>query len=357
MIQENNRLYHENMRRCLHIMEEMQHTQIAPAAAATASTGAATAGVENGYTNMRMGGSPRSSSGSSSHSRGLSATQDTRRSPRFHRSNIYGGGSGSAGNGRRNSSPLFLVNTPNILRTILQTAIEFGGVTGAAATTAATGTTPPTEQQIANSTENLIYNSRDFGANESICPISLETFREGASIMRIRHCGHVFNSVCLRQWFQTRSVCPVCRHNILLDGESSSNARTAPSTAAAAAAAAAASFGTEENMETDADEGEEDTPTDDADESSNIQRNTLHFDNGDSEYEIDIIAPTQGSDINHYERDNGTSDLFMRLVNLLDISGVTTTNIGSTRRTTENGANVIDFLYELNIPLGNINNL
>lgn len=31
---------------------------------------------------------------------------------------------------------------------------------------------------------------------------------------RIRHCGHVFHSNCIAQWFSMNARCPVCRHDI-----------------------------------------------------------------------------------------------------------------------------------------------
>ena len=73
------------------------------------------------------------------------------------------------------------------------------------------------EIQIHDFTESLIYNSNDSSSNISttVCPISLESFQEGDSILKIRHCGHEFKSVSLRQWFRRSSRCPLCRCNLL----------------------------------------------------------------------------------------------------------------------------------------------
>ena len=72
------------------------------------------------------------------------------------------------------------------------------------------------EIQIHDFTESFIYNSFDSSnISTSVCPISLESFQEGDSILKIRHCGHEFKSVSLRQWFRRSSRCPLCRCNLL----------------------------------------------------------------------------------------------------------------------------------------------
>jgi hypothetical protein len=72
------------------------------------------------------------------------------------------------------------------------------------------------EIQIHDFTENFIYNTNDVSnTSVTVCPISLESFQEGDSILKIRHCGHIFKSVSLRQWFRRSSRCPLCRCNLL----------------------------------------------------------------------------------------------------------------------------------------------
>jgi hypothetical protein len=46
------------------------------------------------------------------------------------------------------------------------------------------------------------------------CPIRLEEFNDSDVVTQIRHCGHIFNSNELNNWFITNNRCPVCRHNI-----------------------------------------------------------------------------------------------------------------------------------------------
>lgn len=46
------------------------------------------------------------------------------------------------------------------------------------------------------------------------CPISMEHFIEGDSILQIRSCGHRFKEAPLLIWFRRDSRCPICRHDI-----------------------------------------------------------------------------------------------------------------------------------------------
>jgi len=70
----------------------------------------------------------------------------------------------------------------------------------------------PTQQQIENATEVFLY--QDISTNQLICPITMEEFVPTDSIMRIRHCRHVFSKDGLLSWFETSPECPACRHDI-----------------------------------------------------------------------------------------------------------------------------------------------
>ena len=70
----------------------------------------------------------------------------------------------------------------------------------------------PTSQEINNSTTVLLYS--DCSSSQTMCPITRDTFISEDSIMKINHCGHIFKEDSLRNWFQTSSLCPVCRHDI-----------------------------------------------------------------------------------------------------------------------------------------------
>lgn len=70
----------------------------------------------------------------------------------------------------------------------------------------------PTTEQINNALENIIYNAGQH--NSSTCPITLEEFVEGNTIRRIKHCGHIFSSQAINNWFNRHVRCPVCRYDI-----------------------------------------------------------------------------------------------------------------------------------------------
>lgn len=71
----------------------------------------------------------------------------------------------------------------------------------------------PTEQQISNATESILYSTIVDPAYTS-CPISYEDFNTNSSVLRILHCGHYFEPDSLRTWFRSNVRCPICRYDI-----------------------------------------------------------------------------------------------------------------------------------------------
>jgi len=68
----------------------------------------------------------------------------------------------------------------------------------------------PSPGQIENATETYLYNS-----NESRnCPIDREPINRGDSVVRIRHCRHIFRRDSIITWFQHNPRCPLCRYDI-----------------------------------------------------------------------------------------------------------------------------------------------
>jgi Leucine-rich repeat (LRR) protein len=53
------------------------------------------------------------------------------------------------------------------------------------------------------------YNSHTM--NEKQCPISLEDFTEGESIIQIKTCGHYFKINPIQIWYDKNQTCPLCR--------------------------------------------------------------------------------------------------------------------------------------------------
>jgi hypothetical protein len=83
----------------------------------------------------------------------------------------------------------------------------------------------------------LFTNSIQYDAsmNESRCPISLDDFQEGESILQIRGCGHIFKHDSLQNWFQRNHICPVCRLNLYQHHGLQTPRRTPASTVSSAA--------------------------------------------------------------------------------------------------------------------------
>lgn len=82
----------------------------------------------------------------------------------------------------------------------------------------------PTQSQINNATEPLIYNDT-LHLRNNICPITQQSFEHNDPLRRIRHCDHVFTESSLMRWFGRSVRCPVCRYDIrdYIDSSASNN--------------------------------------------------------------------------------------------------------------------------------------
>jgi hypothetical protein len=71
----------------------------------------------------------------------------------------------------------------------------------------------PTQSQIESATRRVHYCdiSRPLNAQ---CPISMDDFNDNDMVTVIRHCGHIFQTEHLMNWFRTNCRCPVCRYDI-----------------------------------------------------------------------------------------------------------------------------------------------
>jgi len=65
-----------------------------------------------------------------------------------------------------------------------------------------------------------------------VCPISLDDFVEGESILELRECRHVFKPAELRRWLERHDCCPVCRRNVYptVQRNANANANANPNT-------------------------------------------------------------------------------------------------------------------------------
>ena len=71
----------------------------------------------------------------------------------------------------------------------------------------------PSEEQISSATRLVRYDTI-ITPLSTTCPISLEPFRDNQMVTQIIHCGHIFTTSELNNWFRTNVRCPVCRYDI-----------------------------------------------------------------------------------------------------------------------------------------------
>jgi hypothetical protein len=123
--------------------------------------------------------------------------------------------------GRRNVDPVFHATQINSDRLFRDTQLfsyfiyPFGDLSGnfTRQPSMRNVVVAPTEQQINQSTTNLIY-SNHLQLSNTNCPITLEEFQEGDNVRQIRHCGHTFREHAIQNWFRQNVRCPVCRYDI-----------------------------------------------------------------------------------------------------------------------------------------------
>lgn len=72
----------------------------------------------------------------------------------------------------------------------------------------------PSIEQIREATTECNFGSITNPINTT-CPITSETFQEQTQVLKIDHCGHIFEKQPLLMWFRHNSRCPLCRHSII----------------------------------------------------------------------------------------------------------------------------------------------
>ncbi len=71
----------------------------------------------------------------------------------------------------------------------------------------------PSVSQVRRGTELLTWTDISDNYQQS-CPIDLVPFSENDSILRIRHCRHIFREMNLRRHLRNSPNCPICRYDI-----------------------------------------------------------------------------------------------------------------------------------------------
>jgi len=87
----------------------------------------------------------------------------------------------------------------------------------------------PTHPQIETATRRVAYCDIARPVNIS-CPISLDDFNDNDMVTVIRHCGHIFHTEHLMNWFRSNCRCPVCRYDIRDYNNTSSEYFNSPGT-------------------------------------------------------------------------------------------------------------------------------
>ena len=72
----------------------------------------------------------------------------------------------------------------------------------------------PSRTQIRTGTRLLTAMNDISGNNQTRCPIDLNDFVEGDSLLQIIGCGHIFREMNLRNHFRYSPTCPICRYDI-----------------------------------------------------------------------------------------------------------------------------------------------
>lgn len=87
----------------------------------------------------------------------------------------------------------------------------------------------PSALEIHNATRSSTYSNIERPQN-TVCPITRETFNDNDEVTQIIHCGHVFTRTNLYQWFNRSSVCPMCRHDIRSNAASNTSSNASSNT-------------------------------------------------------------------------------------------------------------------------------
>ena len=72
----------------------------------------------------------------------------------------------------------------------------------------------PSQQQISIATETIRYRDIVETTTQTRCPISLRVFTPRDVVIRIIHCGHIFDQHNILRWFRNNVRCPLCRYDI-----------------------------------------------------------------------------------------------------------------------------------------------
>eukprot|EP00931_Biecheleriopsis_adriatica_P067005 TRINITY_DN4120_c0_g1_i2.p1 TRINITY_DN4120_c0_g1~~TRINITY_DN4120_c0_g1_i2.p1 ORF type:complete len:492 (+),score=81.69 TRINITY_DN4120_c0_g1_i2:224-1699(+) len=80
-------------------------------------------------------------------------------------------------------------------------------------------TVPPANESVRDALPRVVVTKEDLiDSNNSRCSVCLEDFRPGSRATRML-CGHLFCTVCIREWLREANSCPICRYELATDLE------------------------------------------------------------------------------------------------------------------------------------------
>jgi len=76
------------------------------------------------------------------------------------------------------------------------------------------------EAAICNATDALERGAQDENNGmENVCPICLDSWDEGDTIIESKHCSHAFHKSCILLWLEQNDQCPCCRAQMISEEE------------------------------------------------------------------------------------------------------------------------------------------
>lgn len=78
---------------------------------------------------------------------------------------------------------------------------------------------PPASERVRDALPRVVVTKEDLlDSTNSKCSVCLEDFQPGSRATRML-CGHLFCTMCIREWLREANSCPVCRYELATDNE------------------------------------------------------------------------------------------------------------------------------------------
>lgn len=78
---------------------------------------------------------------------------------------------------------------------------------------------PPASERVRDALPRVVVTKEDLlDSTNSKCSVCLDDFQPGSRATRML-CGHLFCTMCIREWLREANSCPVCRYELATDNE------------------------------------------------------------------------------------------------------------------------------------------